>query len=238
MNEKFSFFGDSQNSIKALANIKDNLEIVQTCLGQIEGSLRAPTDETEVYVAILNQVNNALSGLKAKPGVSFTRAALPEATWLVDPKVVANHNTFTSCIRDWCFGVSSVGITEGKVDFQVDFLSISNSDRVMVGFAGSTLSITSNFGANRHFGNVADGWGFYSAGGLCTRSGIKVPGKAPNFETGSTVIVSVDMDSRTVGWYHNGDQFASMKLPESLTKVHPAFCLYNGLQISVKIKQK
>jgi len=240
MNERLLLFGESQTAKQLFESIKDNFEIIQTCLGQIEGSLIPSENQIEACNTIINQINNKLAELKAQPGVSFRPPKLQsvEPTWLLDERLNVTRNVAHSGFEEqgWRFGVSSFGITKGIVDFKVTALSNYLRGGLMIGFAGSTRNIRSKFGIDTHFGQIADGWAFNSGDVAFTGSGISIHGKAPPFSTWSIIVVHINMDARTVSWAHNGSIFASMALPATITQVHPAFQLcYREQYITLQI---
>lgn len=185
---KYALFGESTKAQHELEKFKANLEIIQTCLGEIEESLTSKPSQLQVYQGKVAKINLQLSELGEDSQVAFN---MLELSWkpnnkveIVGGKVRALSNT--------CYAVHATrSIPQGSYA----------SWKIKIVVPGSHISIgvtLENYGGSGYLGNGQDGWCLNETG-QSQHSGVS-HGAQNALVKDEIIEVTVNRTTNTISW--------------------------------------
>lgn len=148
---------------------------------------------------------NTVGTSAPSPASNSVTPAVPTATFATFSPTDKN-STFTlsnnnltatnSGAASWSSARANTGKSSGKWYWETTH---TGANRVVIGIGTATESLTSFPGSTD-----ANGWGYYTAGGIYNSGGFVGGGTYAAFAAGDVIGIALDMDAKTIRFYKNG----------------------------------
>jgi len=198
--DKFLFL-DPKRAQSELEKFKVNFEILQQCLGEVEGSFHNVSDFSKLstYQVEVDDINNRIKQVFLNPDVIWG----PKMTWAgpVTSHTI-NKNRASQISGQYGAVLSTRGYSTGIHKFNIRVHSRTST--CMLGVAPIGVSRTSyNYSSNGFYMNLADG-SLYS-GAPFSYSNRQCLGRAVT--GGTTIVITLDCNKHTLTYTYEGKDY-------------------------------
>jgi len=217
--EKYSFL-DPKRAQTELGKFKNNFEVLQTCLGEIEELLHIhvhPESKLEYYQSELDIINEKLASIYCNGDVGVANIWTSPCT----SHAITNNGT-TAAINSGQQGcvLSSTGISKGIKVWKLRM--IQRTSTCMVGVAPENVNkSSSNYSTNGFYCNLDDG-SLYSGPPTSYSNRAYISG---GVRTGQLLTLTLNCDARTLSYNVDGRDYGVAY--ENLPQVK-LFCAFDN----------